>query len=168
VAGSGDAVSSQSWVSLVEEYLSIRRGLGFALTTPAWLLRDFARYAEVVDHQGPLTTELAVRWAQESRSGSGAQAIRRVSAVRQFALHRALLDPGTEVPPPGVLGRLPGRPQPHIYSDTELAEYAGLSWPHCDGRNASQRRNSDARIVAGGAPSRWGQRKSSFSTGGAA
>ena len=121
MAGAGDTVSAASWVSLVKEYLSIRRGLGFALTTPAWLLRDFARYTEAVDHQGPLTTELAVRWAQASRSGTRAQAIRRVSAVRQFALHRALVDPATEVPPPGVLGRLPGRPQPHIYSDTELA-----------------------------------------------
>lgn len=52
--------------------------------------------------------------------GSGA-AIRRLGAVRQFARYRALLDPATEVPPPGLLGRLPRRRQPHIYSDTELA-----------------------------------------------
>jgi len=110
-----------SWLPLVEEYLAVRRGLGFALEQPAWLLRDFARYADTVGHHGPLTTELAVRWARASRSSNPAQAVRRLGAIRQFARHRALLDPATEVPPPGLLGRLPRRPQPHIYSDAELA-----------------------------------------------
>jgi integrase len=114
-------MSSASWLPLVEEYLSVRRGLGFALETPAWLLRDFARYADAVGHQGPLSTELAVRWALASRSSDPAQAVRRLGAVRQFARYRALLDPATEVPPPGLLGRLPRRPQPHIYSEVELA-----------------------------------------------
>jgi len=41
--------------------------------------------------------------------------------VRQFARYRALLDPATEVPPAGLLGRVPRRRQPHIYSDAELA-----------------------------------------------
>lgn len=114
-------MSPASFLPLVEEYLAVRRGLGFALETPAWLLRDFARYADAVGHQGPLTTELAVRWALCSRSSDPAQAVRRLSAVRQFARYRALLDPATEVPPPGLLGRLPRRKQPHIYSDAELA-----------------------------------------------
>jgi integrase len=114
-------MSSNSWLPLVEEYLSVRRGLGFALETPAYLLRDFARYADTVGHRGPLTTELAVRWALASRSNNPGQAVRRLGAVRQFARYRALLDPATEVPPPGLLGRLPRRPQPHIYSDAELA-----------------------------------------------
>jgi integrase len=112
---------SAGMLALVEEYLAVRRGLGFALETPGWLLRDFARYADAVGHRGPLTTELAVRWARASRSSEHAQAIRRLGAVRQFARYRALLDPATEVPPPGLLGRLPRRPQPHIYSDAELA-----------------------------------------------
>jgi hypothetical protein len=86
-------MSSVSWLTLVEEYLSARRGLGFALQTPAYLLRDFARYADTVGHHGPLTIELAVHWARGSRSDSSAQAIRRLGAVRQ-----ALLDPATEIP----------------------------------------------------------------------
>jgi integrase len=110
-----------SWLPLVDDYLAVRRGLGFALEQPAWLLRDFARYADRSGHRGPLTTELAVRWALSSRSGDPAQAARRLSAVRQFARHRALLDPATEVPPPGLLGRVPRRRPPHIYSDAELA-----------------------------------------------
>jgi integrase len=114
-------MSCESWLPLVEEYLSVRRGLGFALESPAYLLRDFARYADTLGHHGPLTTELAVRWALASRSGNPAQSVRRLGAVRQFARYRALVDPATEVPPPGLLGRRPRRPQPHIYSDAELA-----------------------------------------------
>ena len=112
-------MSSASWLPLVEEYLSVRRGLGFALETPAYLLRDFARYADTVGHRGPLTSELAVRWALASRSSNPAQAVRRLGAVRRFARYRALV--ATEIPPAGLLGRLPRRPQPHIYSDAEIA-----------------------------------------------
>ena len=61
----------------------------------AYLLRDFARYADTVGHRGPLRTELAVRWALASRSGEPAQAVRRLGAVRQVARYRALLDPAT-------------------------------------------------------------------------
>jgi integrase len=114
-------MSSASWLPLVEEYLSVRRGLGFALEQPAYLLRDFARYADTAGHRGPLTTELVVRWALASRSNEQAQAVRRLGAVRQFARYRALADPATEIPPPGLLGRVPRRKQPHIYSDSELA-----------------------------------------------
>jgi integrase len=38
-----------------------------------------------------------------------------------FAKHRAVEDPRTEVPPPGLLGRTYRRAQPHIYSAEELA-----------------------------------------------
>jgi integrase len=125
-------MSPASFGPLVEEYLAYRRGLGFALESPAWLLRDFARYADRVGHEGPLSSELAVEWALRSRSSDPAQAARRLSTVRQFARYRALLDPATEVPPAGLLGRVPRRRQPHIYNDAELAallEQAGLLLP---------------------------------------
>lgn len=114
-------MTTTSWHDLVEEYLGFRRGLGFALETPAWALRDFGRYADRVGHKGPLTTDLAVQWARASRSTDPAQAARRLSTVRQFARHRAVLDPTTEIPPPGLLGRPGRRKQPHIYSEAEVA-----------------------------------------------
>src|SRR5258708_6098568 len=106
----------------VEEYLDFRRGLGFALKSPAWQLRSFARYAEQVGHCGPITIDLATRWALLSRSKDPAQPARRLAIIRSLAQHRALIDPATEVPPPGLLGRVPRRKQPHIYSDVELAD----------------------------------------------
>ncbi|MGH7574490.1 MAG: tyrosine-type recombinase/integrase [Longimicrobiales bacterium] len=104
----------------VEEYLAFRRGLGFSLEHQRWLLLEFARYADRVGHQGPITVDLATRWAL-SRSDEPAQAERRLSAIRSFARHRALFDPATEVPPIGVLGRVSRRRKPpHIYTHAEI------------------------------------------------
>jgi len=114
-------VTPASFLRLVEEYLAYRRGLGFELETPAWLLRDFARHVDRCGHRGPLTSELATGWALSSRSADPAQPARRLAAVRQFARYLALSEPATEVPPEGLLGRVPRRRRPHIYSDAELA-----------------------------------------------
>ena len=114
-------MTSPSFDRLVAEYLTVRRGLGFDLETPEWQLRNFAGYADRIGHSGPLTIALAVAWAQSSQSTNPAQAVRRLAAVRQFARHRALFDPATEVPPVGLLGRLPRRPPPHIYTEAEVA-----------------------------------------------
>jgi len=106
--------------ALIEEYLAFRRGLGFSLETLAWQLGNFARYAEQVGHQGPITIELAVGWASSGSNHPGSAA-RRLSAVRQLARYLATLDPKTEVPPLGLLGGVPHHRQAHIYSDAELS-----------------------------------------------
>jgi len=117
----------------VEEYLTFRRALGFQLKSPAWHLRAFARYAEQVGHRGPITLDLATRWALASRSRDPAQAVRRLGTIRSFARHQVLIDPETEVPPVGFLGRTPRRKPPHIYSEEEihdLIQQAGRLLPH--------------------------------------
>jgi integrase len=108
------------FLALVDEYLAVRRGLGFDADTPRWLLRSFIEYANRVGHHGSITTDLAVQWALTSRSRDPAQATRRLSAVRPFARYCAVFDPATEIPPAGFLGRLPRRKPPHIYSEAEI------------------------------------------------
>jgi integrase len=122
------------FVALIDEYLAMRRGLGFELKTPSWLLYDFARYADRIGHRGPMTVDLAVQWAQSSTSTDPAQAVRRLEVVRQFARHRAVIDPANEVPPAGLLGRRPRRKSPHIYSEEEISallRQASLLLPRC-------------------------------------
>jgi integrase len=109
------------WLVLVDDYLALRRSLGFDVEKLRWLLRDFARYTERIEHRGPITVDLAVQWALSSGPGDPARAERRLWAVRQFARHRAAFDSSTEVPPAGLLGRIPRRKQPHIYSDAEIS-----------------------------------------------
>lgn len=114
-------MTHSNMIGWVEEYLAFRRGLGFELETPAWSLRSLARYAEQIGHCGPITVDLATRWALTTRSRDPAQAARRLKLIRPFVRHRALIDSGTEIPSSDLLGRIPRRKQPHIYSDAEIA-----------------------------------------------
>jgi integrase len=108
-------------VGLAKEYLAYRKGLGFQLASTEPLLLQFAEYADRTGHRGPLTTELAVRWAKLPKAGSPGYLARRLDVVRGFARHRAITDPRTEIPPPRLLGATYRRRTPHIYSEAELS-----------------------------------------------
>lgn len=115
-------MDSHSWVALAEDYLALRRKLGFGLHIEGEELRRFARYADGVGHRGPLTIDLAVRWATQPSENHRLYRARRLDVVRRFATHRRIYDPRTEVPPMKLLGPSNGpRPVPHIYSDDEIA-----------------------------------------------
>jgi integrase len=118
----------ETMVSKVHEYLSCRRALGFALKIEGAQLLRFARYADQVDHQGPITTELAVRWAMLPKYADQGYWARRVDLVRRFAKHRMLFDPYTEIPPKGLLGHAYCRITPHIYSDQEIQALIAAAW----------------------------------------
>ena len=109
-----------TFVALAEEYLALRRSLGFDLVSQGRSLLGFASYADRIDYRGPLTVDLALRWAS-SDSHDPSAAARRLSIIRGFARHRVAFDPATEIPPTGLLGRAIRRKPPHIYSDAEIA-----------------------------------------------
>jgi integrase len=111
---------SCAMMALVDEYLEYRHRLGVRLHFEGWALRSFARYADDSGHRGPLTTELAVRWARLPADATPTYQARRLGVVRVFARHRAIFDPDTEIPPEGLLGPAPRRPTPHIYTEAEL------------------------------------------------
>jgi integrase len=115
-------MSAPSFVVLVTEYLALRRSLGFALKSGGWVLLAFARHLDEIGHCGPLTVDVATRWAASSESTDPCAAARRLAFVRQFARHLLAFEPATEVPPAGLLGRDAIRKPPHIYSDAEIAE----------------------------------------------
>ena len=105
-----------------EEYLAMRRVLGFRLTTQGQHLMSFVRFCEErsADH---VTADLAVQWATQVTRGSGNEVYqaRRLDVVRIFARHLQVLDPATEVPPEDVLARRYLRIQPYLYSLQEIA-----------------------------------------------
>lgn len=107
--------------ALAQEYLALRRQLGYALHCPGQQLLAFARYADGLGHRGPITVELAVRWARLPRGASPQWWARRLQIVRGFAQHRSLFDPKTEIPPAGLLGPHGRRRTPHIYSTEEIS-----------------------------------------------
>jgi len=114
--------TATTMVNLAEEYLAVRRKLGFALKIEGEELIRFAQYADSTGHQGPVTTELAVRWAKLPQKSDPLYWARRLDIVRRFAKHRLLFDATTEIPPQGLFGPSYRRKSPHIYSEKELSD----------------------------------------------
>jgi integrase len=102
----------------VEEYLALRRAVGFKLEEAGRLLPAFVAH---LDSKGAttITTPLALDWATSSPSPTGAAG--RLQAVRGFAKYLQALDPRTEVPPDGMLDVRRHRPTPYLYSDADVA-----------------------------------------------
>ena len=103
----------------VNDYLTIRRALGFKLEEPSRLLPKFVEFIEQAGAYA-VTTELAVAWAKQPPDAHPNEWARRMSAVRCFARHLQTLDPRTEVPPPDLLPRSTRRATPYLYSEADI------------------------------------------------
>lgn len=103
----------------LEEYLAVRRALGFKLIDAGYLLPDFLSF---LGRQGAshITTELALRWARQPVNVQPAHWGARLGIVRGFARYHAATDPLTEIPPQGLLPDRYKRKPPYIYSDSEI------------------------------------------------
>lgn len=106
----------------VEEYVAHRRSFGYDLRITARELRRFAEYADGIRHRGPLSTELVLRWARLAADHSCIYQARRIEMVRPFARYLSAFEPGTQVPPRGLLGPAHRRTQPHIYTTKEVLQ----------------------------------------------
>jgi len=104
----------------VETYLAYRRHAGFALRSAGQQLLNFAQFAEQSRHTGPLTLDLAVRWASASRQAGPLTAARRIEVLRPFARYCQQFEPATEIPPIRFLGAGHRRLTPHIFTDEEI------------------------------------------------
>jgi len=106
-----------------EEYLSIRRAVGFKLARTEGLLFSFVDFADA-EGATRVTSELALRWATLPADASWSWWNSRLCVVRCFTRHLSALDPSTEVPPLDLLPRTPARAlraEPYLYSDAEIA-----------------------------------------------
>jgi integrase/recombinase XerD len=102
------------------DYLALRRGLGFKLRHETWWLPDFVAFLD--SHRSPtITTELALRWAQQPPDADPSWWAKKLGAIRRFAHYLHACDPRTEVPPVDLLPYRARRLDPHIYTDAELA-----------------------------------------------
>jgi integrase/recombinase XerD len=118
----------------VDEYLAMRRALGYQLQDAGVALAAFASFME--QHgQSHITTELALEWSQLPSGAKATEWAKRLSFVRGFARYRSATDPGTEVPPCGLFPHRASRAQPYIYTDEEIQRLmdAALRLPPADG-----------------------------------
>ena len=102
-----------------DEYLRLRRALGFRLRLEGCRLPQFAGYLE--QHgAAAVTAAHAIAWAQLPQDVRPVTWARRLSAVRGFAAWLRAIDPATEIPPRGVFPRPGRRPGPFIFSDDDI------------------------------------------------
>jgi len=118
----------------LDEYLALRRALGFKLRATA---RQLPRFVQFVESEGAsfITIERALRWAQQNPKASSVIHSDRLAMVRRFAAWRSAEDPRTEIPPARLLPRRYQRPAPYIYSTEEIERLvsSAASLPSADG-----------------------------------
>jgi integrase/recombinase XerD len=103
----------------LEEYLNLRRSLGFKLDEVGRLLHHFVAYAEK-EGASFVTTELALRWATRQKTCLPSHWATQLCAVRAFAQCLSTRDLRTEIPPHGLLPHRVHRTKPYIYTDEEI------------------------------------------------
>ena len=115
----------------VKEYLRLRRALGFKMRSQGEMLLQFAKNLDRSGHRGPITTEMALKWANGPKLSRSSRA-KRLSAVRCFARYLSVRDGRTEVPGRYLVPKVCFRQRPHLYSQRELEQLldaTGRLWP---------------------------------------
>ena len=101
----------------LDEYLQVRRALGYKLKDDERLLRQFVEHVESSE-KTTVTAEGALAWATMPPGTRAQWWGRRLGVIRGFATYLQTIDPAAEVPPP-----LPGRKDrltPYLYSAAEI------------------------------------------------
>ena len=105
----------------LDDYLRLRRALGFQLGRHGGSLPGFVAFVEA-NGAATITVELAVAWARLPQGIKPITVDFRLSAVRGFTRYLHALDPAHQIPPPGLLGVPRRRPAPYIYTPREIAD----------------------------------------------
>jgi len=110
----------------MQQYLSLRRSLGFKLINAESTLQSFVAFAEK-EATSYVTTDLALRWVKLSTAKEPATLADRLNVVRRFAIWTSAVDERTEVPPKNLLPYRYQRKPPYIYSDEEVEGLVGAA-----------------------------------------
>jgi len=110
-------------VTLVDEldrYLSVRRSLGYDLSTSARILGNFLAF---MDKNGDerITSSVFLEWQRDFGHAGRDTWAARYSAVRLFSQWLSGLGQHHEALPPGLIPNRARRVRPHIYSADEIA-----------------------------------------------
>jgi integrase len=104
----------------LQDYLTMRRALGYKLQRTEKLLADFIGFVETSASER-VTIDLVVAWATLPADGAMSWWAARLTVVRRFATYLHTLDPATAVPPTDLLpDRSSHRAVPYLYSDDDI------------------------------------------------
>jgi integrase/recombinase XerD len=114
----------------VKAYLELRQSFGYRTSAHQHALQSFARYLATQEQPWPIRAEVALDWARQASARcyqTGATA--RLGIVRGFLIYLKAFEPGTEVPPSGLVAGS-RRPKAHLYSPQQIHRMmeATLNW----------------------------------------
>lgn len=104
---------------ILQNYLTLRRSLGFKLEREGKLLPDFVAYLEESGSR-VITVPLALAWAKQSADATPYWWATRLAMVRGFARYARTLDSRHQVPSRDLLPATCPRPLPYIYSEADV------------------------------------------------
>ena len=110
----------------VNEYLALRRSLGYKLEAHGRLLPQFAEFLQLRDAT-VITTALALEWATEPAEGSVVWWHQRLAIAAGFARYLQASDPRHEVPAADLLPAKFRRAIPYLYRGGDRGADAGSS-----------------------------------------
>jgi integrase len=105
--------------SHLQEYLRLRRSLGFKLAAQGRALARFVEHLDATD-TAAITTADSIAWAALPTGVDPVTHAHRLTAIRGFARYLAAIDPATEIPPENVFPGQGKRPTPHLFTPDEI------------------------------------------------
>lgn len=104
----------------LDRYLELRRQMGFKLVRAEKLLRQFVAYCDEMKSDA-VTAEVALGWATLPPGASLSWVSLRLTVVRGFSAHLALINCRHQVVPTSLVSDRPHRATPYLYSEEEVA-----------------------------------------------
>jgi len=103
----------------LDDYLTMRRALGFKLHSEGIGLKTFVSFMERsgADY---ITVQLALDWAMQPKCVQDTQRARRLSFVRDFARYCSGFDNRTRIPAPGLIACQRVRPKPYMFHPHDM------------------------------------------------
>lgn len=98
-----------------EDYIALRRAMGFKLEKPGRLVLQFADHLDRLG-TAQVTVETALAWARQPAHADPSWWAYRLSAARGFAAYLQPRLPGIQVPPADLLPLRTKRATPYLYS----------------------------------------------------
>lgn len=103
----------------LQDYLALRRSMGFKLLRAEKLLGQFVEHCGAVGAD-VVTAEVALEWATLPENASRSWVCHRLCVARGFSRHLALLDERNELVPTSLVPNQPTRATPYLYTEVKV------------------------------------------------
>ena len=105
----------------VDDYLRLRRALGFKLKEDERVLGQLVAYLEAAGAE-TVNSELTIGWARLPVGVHANHWAKRLRVARGFAAYLQTIDPRTEIPPPDVFPTRRQRATPYLFSQQDICQ----------------------------------------------